>query len=333
MTVPGPVSVWDTKRLICDMICPTWGRFFVLFSMACAAGTLAGPSSVAGQCVDPPVSGTSGTGATSCELRGPPAVLGSVQVQAYVDIGEGGVPLSLGIRLPGRGFASLPTEAADGYRCLDLDQNDRIDVEGECVGGHERVLFLPDPWSETIDSPFKWALFNWNPAGHGPPGIWDVPHFDFHFFIQSLADRSRIRIGPCAMLVNCDDLLLGTQPVGEGFLPDGYEDRGVVEFGMGNHLIDPSTFGSASEPPTHTLIYGSWAGRVSFLEPMITLEYLEQLRSGQALSGCHPVPRPQRVIEAGHYPSRYCIRHDPDSDVFTIAIEDFEWRMAGSGPQ
>ena len=283
------------------------------------------PTSVRAQCAGDGTRTSAGS-AEVCEYRGPAAVMGRVQVQTYAQIDDDGVPRALGIRLPSSEFTSLPSEPADGYRCLDLDQDDRIDIAEECVGGHERVLFLPDAWDEQVGPPFRWALFNWNPVGHGPPGIWDVAHFDFHFFIQSLSERSRIRIGRCAMLVHCDDLELGTRPVPSDHLPTGYEDRGVVEFGMGNHLIDPTTFGSPVEPPTHTLIYGAWSGRVSFLEPMITLDFLEGLSRSSAPSPCHPVPRPELVAEAGYYPTRYCVRRE--SDGFLVSLEAFEWRPA-----
>lgn len=262
---------------------------------------------------------------------GPAAVLGGVMVQAFAQIEDDGSPHSLGIRLAYPELETLPTEAADGYRCLDLNEDDDINVAAECVGGHERVLFLPREWEETVDSPFRWALFNWNPAGHGPAGVWDVPHFDFHFFIQSLADRSRIRIGRCAMLVDCDDLELGTRPVPPENLPDAYEDRGVVEFGMGNHLIDPSTFGNPSERPRHTLIYGAWAGRVSFLEPMITYDFLKRVRDGVEPGGCHAIPQPAAVVEAGYYPGVYCVRLQTSRSSFAISLEDFRWRSVGGG--
>ena len=29
------------------------------------------------------------------------------------------------------------------------------------------------------------VLFDWNPHGHEPPGLYDIPHFDFHFYTSS----------------------------------------------------------------------------------------------------------------------------------------------------
>lgn len=298
----------------------------LLIRMVCLAlfsAALVGFQSSAPACTDAPTD-------SACQLRGPAAVIGSVEVRAYTRVDATGAPEAVGIRLPYADLSSLPQQPADGYRCLDLDEDDAIDIGSECVGGHERVLFLPSEWDE-LPTPFRWALFNWNPAGHGPPGIWDVPHFDFHFFIQSLADRNRIRIGRCAMLVDCDDLRVGQAPVPDAYLPDGYEDRGVVEFGMGNHLIDPATFGAPSRPATHTFIYGAWAGEISFLEPMITLGFLERVRSGAEPSRCYPVPQPDAVREPGYWPTEYCIRDDPADRAFLVSLEGFTWR-SGARP-
>lgn len=266
-----------------------------------------------------------------CAALGPAALMGAGQLRTYGQVDAARRPLTLGIVLPGKAIGGLPTAPHDGFRCLDVDEDGTVQMERECVGGHERVLFLPRAWEDEVPSPFQWALFNWNPHGHGPARIWDVPHFDFHFFIQSLSERNEIRIGKCAMLVDCEDLERGAQPVPDYFIPPEYEDRGVVEFGMGNHLIDPRTFGSTGRRPTHTFIYGSWAGRVSFFEPMITLAYLEDLRAGRAQSGCHDIPQPLAFELDAFYPTRYCVRYRGNRDEFAVSLEGFVQRMADEG--
>lgn len=267
-----------------------------------------------------------------CAAYGPPAVIGRAQLRTYAQFAPDGRPHALGIVVPGAPIPTFPSEPSDGFRCLDVNDDGELDLSAECVGGHERVLFFPERWTEEVESPFRWALFNWNPKGHGPPGIWDVPHFDFHFFIQSLQDRNGIRIGRCAMLVNCDDLEAGQRPVPPRLLPDGYEDRGVVEFGMGNHLIDPATFGSPGRPATQTLIYGAWGGEVSFIEPMVTLAYLEDVRDGREPSTCFALKQADDVARTGFFPTRYCVRYRPGRDEYAVSLEAFEYRYAaGSG--
>ena len=47
---------------------------------------------------------------------------------------------------------------------------------------------------------YKFVQFDWNPAGHEPAGVYDLPHFDFHFYTVSRrsaeldpAERSAVR--------------------------------------------------------------------------------------------------------------------------------------------
>jgi hypothetical protein len=73
-------------------------------------------------------------------------------------------------------------------------------------------------------------------------------------------------------------------------------------------------------PFTSTFIYGSWDGRVNFVEPMITKAFIESVRtipSGITLS----VNVPERAQKAGLYPTRYSIRYDETRDEYRVAIE------------
>ena len=54
-------------------------------------------------------------------------------------------------------------------------------------------------------TPFTHVLIDYNPHGHEPPGVYDLPHFDVHFYIIPSAERmgdraggSRIRHPPSA---------------------------------------------------------------------------------------------------------------------------------------
>lgn len=261
-----------------------------------------------------------------CAIYGPPALLGQGALRAFVTVEKDHAPVSIGVVFPVSALDLLPSAPHDGFRCLDLDGDRSIDVDHECVGGHERVLFLPSVWEDSVPSPFKWVLFNWNPVGHGPPGVWDAPHFDFHFFIQDLQDRNRIRIGRCAMLVDCEDLEAGARPVPASLLPPGYRDAGIVEFGMGSHLIDPTTFGTPGSPSDITLVYGSWNGAVSFIEPMIKLAYFLELAEGSRDSGCRPIPQPGDVAIQGFYPTVYCVRYRARRREYVVSLEQFRPR-------
>ncbi|MFQ5537293.1 MAG: hypothetical protein ACE5GJ_07550 [Gemmatimonadota bacterium] len=72
-----------------------------------------------------------------CAVPGPPALLGGVPVRTCVQLTDDGRPLSLGVRFLDSLFLHLPQEPADGYRCLDVNRDDWIDIWKECVGGLE----------------------------------------------------------------------------------------------------------------------------------------------------------------------------------------------------
>jgi len=39
-------------------------------------------------------------------------------------------------------------------------------------------------------SAFKFVELDWNPGGHEPAGVYDTPHFDFHFYTIDVAQRN-----------------------------------------------------------------------------------------------------------------------------------------------
>ncbi len=178
-------------------------------------------------------------------------------------------------------------------------------------------------------------LVNYNPEGHTPPGIYDVPHFDFHFYTTTVEERTAIEPGVCAVSepephpvpVDCETFEVGMRPLPADQQPDGYIFVGAVEPAMGNHLIDPlsSEFPDAPgyDPEvgfTHTWIWGTYNGEITFFEPMITKAFLE-LQNEEV---CTAIKMPQALPEAGWYPTEYCIRFLADQDAYAISLERFE---------
>lgn len=191
-------------------------------------------------------------------------------------------------------------------------------IDGECVVGHEWILDVPDQ----PDVPFQYVMLNFNPMGHIPPGVYDLPHFDVHFYIQDYAEVMEIDAGPCPVLTDCDDYALAKDLPGPAYYPATYVDVDAVEPMMGNHLLDPNGPEFDPEVPfTRTLIYGAYDGEVTFYEPMITREWL--LRQEPH---CDPIPQPQAWATSGWYPTAYCSTFERGH--YWITIEDFEYRSA-----
>jgi hypothetical protein len=108
--------------------------------------------------------------------------LGNGYPRSFKHYGDDGALKSIGIRFDESVLTNLPTEPNDGNNSFDLNGDGVINLHVECMGGHQRIMFLP---SDTQETPFKWVLVNWNTNGHAPPGIYTTPHFNFHFFIEA----------------------------------------------------------------------------------------------------------------------------------------------------
>jgi hypothetical protein len=152
----------------------------------------------------------------------------------------------------------------------------------------ESGVFILDFPIQARDTPFQYMMFDWNPNGHEPEGIYEQPHFDFHFYIQDLDEVETIEPGPCSGLA-CENYERAIKPVPPPFLPEGYIDvKSVVPF-MGNHLIDPASPEFRGQPFTRTWLYGSYDGRITLYEPMITVDSLtkqpDQVHCAEAAAG------------------------------------------------
>jgi hypothetical protein len=172
---------------------------------------------------------------------GTPAAVGNGTVRSYITY-AGGEAVEVGVAMSEDVMQGLPKPAGPGH-------------EGE-HDMHEFVLDLP----AGNPTPFKHVGFNWNPGGHEPPGIYDQPHFDFHFYMIPVADRLAIIPTDTAAF----NAKARNYPTPE-FVPAGYiapMPLGVPQ--MGVHWIDPTSPEFNGQPFTKTFIYGSWNGKLFF---------------------------------------------------------------------
>lgn len=270
------------------------------------------------------VAGLSGASAKTARYLGTPASLGDGSVAGYAELDDQGAPKAIGVVFAAAALATLPSVPSDGNHCIDANNDGTTDLATECAAWHERVLPLPSEAARRADMPFKWALLNWNPLGHMPPGVFDKPHFDVHFYIEPIESIFSIQRGPCGPeFVRCDQFAVARQPIPSNYLPASYMDLGIVAPAMGNHLIDPTNRNFAGEPFTRHWVYGAWAGRVVFYEEMLTLAYLQSKPSV-----CYPIPVAEAFAIAGWYPTQSCIRYRRDKDEYTVSLEKFVERKA-----
>ena len=153
------------------------------------------------------------------------------------------------------------------------------------------------------------VVIDWNPYGHPPPDVYTVPHFDFHFYMMSSAERAKVAFpggpaDPAAQAPAPSLLAAGYQVVPETAVPK-----------MGVHAIDVTAPEFHGKPFTATFIYGYYQGRLTFVEPMVTRAFLQTKPDFTS-----PVPAPAAYSLPGHYPSRYSVRYDAAKKAYFLEL-------------
>src|SRR5690606_13008632 len=160
---------------------------------------------------------------------------------------------------------------------------------------------------------YRFVGLGWNPGGHEPPGIYDRPHFDFHFY--SITEAERAKIVPTEPDY---EVKSAHEPLAE-LIPAGYvRIPGAVPL-MGAHWVDPKTPELNGRPFTETFLYGTWGGRVTFAEPMITAAFLESKPDHR-----EPIAVPERYESEAWYPTEYRVYWDEESREYRVALSGLE---------
>jgi hypothetical protein len=161
-------------------------------------------------------------------------------------------------------------------------------------------------------APYKFIEVDWNPHGHEPPGVYDVPHFDFHFYTMPLEDVAKIT---CA---GADQPVCMKMPPANQ-VADKYAPTPAGVPMMGWHWVDTLAPEFNGGKFSKTFIYGFYNGNVTFLEPMVTLEYL--------MSGANsttPIRQPATFPKHGIYPRAYEVAYDSIHKVHYVRIKNFK---------
>ena len=250
--------------------------------------------------------------------------LGKGTVSTYAEMKGGDEPGAIGVVFSPTALDGLPESGSDHHHCVDRNNDGTVDHATECIPTFEHVIPLPDAVARRGDVPFKWVLLNWNPVGHIPPGIYDVPHFDIHFFMEPIANVFALRSGYCGPeFISCDQFETGKQPAPANYMHPDFKDVDAAVPAMGNHLIDLTGPEFNKQPFTRSWIFGVYGGRVTFYEEMVTRAHL--LSKPQA---CAPIKSPKAVAVSGFYPTVSCLRYSPTTGETTVSMERFTFRTA-----
>ncbi len=221
--------------------------------------------------------------------EGPPVAIGQGQAWTFVTLDDQGTPGTLGIRMSEQALSGLPAEPP-------------------ASGEWEYQLALP---AEAAGSGYDHVTVDWNPHGHIPEGVYNVPHFDFHFYVIDSAARNAITaVG--------DDLARAHRQPEASYMPAGYVLPPGTEIPrMGAHAIDPASDEFQNKPFTQTFIYGFYDGNIIFMEPMMTLSFLQSQPSVST-----PIKQPAAYLAGFAYPNRYGVNYDAGNRQYEITLNE-----------
>jgi len=221
------------------------------------------------------------------EFIGPSINIGDGQAWTVINTDENQIPQSIGIQFTEGALNNLPTGS---------------------MHADEFLLNLP---TEINVAPYDHITLDWNEHGHPPMHVYDLPHFDIHFYFMS--DNERDQIGPF-------DSMEFNMPMAPEYLAPMYlETPGGVPR-MGAHIIDllsPEVAGTGTF--THTFIYGKYKAKMNFLEPMVTKGFLDSRQSV-----VKEIRHPQKWQQDGYYPDGYSIQYDEGSGIYSILLENLK---------
>ncbi len=226
-------------------------------------------------------------------FSGPEVQVHEGKSRTWIQLNANGEPESIGVRLTDKVLTSVPVDG---------------DGSGHNHGGTENNYILKfHPKGSVL--PFDHVGLNWNPLGHEPLNIYGKPHFDFHFYMTTPQENAAIPP------YEVDKTKFDIFPAAEYFPPTYFNPGGGVPQ-MGSHWLDATTPELGGAPFTETFIYGSYDGKVTFYEPMITLDFL---KANSNFS--RPIPQPAKVQKTGWYPTvMKVVKHDGVTDVILDAF-------------
>jgi Domain of unknown function (DUF5602) len=231
---------------------------------------------------------------------GPPQSIGNGTVKTYATLDKSGNPTEVGVRMSAASLDGLP-------------QEDAVPPQ---------MLVLPFP-REASTTAFDHVMLNWNSHGHQPVELFGKPHFDIHFYMVNPAAVAEIDPNKPSFATQAANLP-GRKYVPQDYvLPPGSPAENAVP-GMGLHWVDGT---DGLEPGKYdfkqTLIAGSWDGAYTFIEPMMTREWM---LTKQAVD--EKIKQPQAYQKNSYYPTTYTVHYDDQANAYSVALGGMTMRHA-----
>ncbi|HJV24044.1 MAG TPA: DUF5602 domain-containing protein [Aromatoleum sp.] len=227
-------------------------------------------------------------------FEGPPVRIGQGDARTVVRTDAEGRVASIGVVFGAAALEGLPKPDA---------------------GAHPNFAYLLPMPSDGPPTLVDHVVINWEAAGHPPPHVYDVPHFDFHFYFVSHAEQQQIAFASPQESGDANQ-----QPPPELMAAGYVVPPGTAVPQMGVHAVDPKAPEFQGQGFTATLVYGYYKQRFIFIEPMASLEFLKSKQSYVA-----SVPRPAGYSKVGAktdvFPSLYSVKYDEKKMTHEVMLE------------
>lgn len=242
--------------------------------------------------------------------------LGNGTVRTFVKFNNDGTPSDIGVAFTAAALSGLPKES-------DHFGTDRFGEEfplkltlRDGIGFSTFEYELPFP-PEASATPYTHMALNWNPEGHAKAGIYTMPHFDFHFCLVSPKERH-------AITVNDNFLKEAYRQIPPELEAEGYQALPLAaEPRMGLHWVDTTAPEFHGQPWTKSFLFGSYDGKIVFLEPMITKAFLKTKPNTT-----DPIKQPAFYPKSTYYPTAYSVNYA--NGEYTVSLNGLTFRSAKS---
>jgi hypothetical protein len=227
-------------------------------------------------------------------------ILGNGLVWSWAKLDKKGKPTSVGITMTETALEGLP------------------DVSAMPKGREPMMEINLDVPKEVKGLPFDHIGFDWNPVGHPPVKIYDVPHIDVHFYTIDAKTRA-------GMMPKTAGMKRAAKAPAARFVPAGYvmpPDTVVPQ--MGAHWISKNAKELQGNPFSTTFLYGTYNGECAFWEPMVTNAFLLSKPNFS-----EAIPAPAAYAKPGYYPTRYRVQYNAQRKEYTIALDGLTYRNGG----
>ena len=227
---------------------------------------------------------------------GPQTSMGNGTVRSWVQKGSDGNPEKIGLTLTAGALEGLPFS----------EYNNISKTFG---------IALP---KAIKGRPFDHVSIDYATLGHEPLEIYGSAHFDIHFYICSIEEQMTMKIG------GPQDLKIFDRPVPPGYMaPDYVMVPGTEIPNMGVHWVDLASSEFHGHEFKCSMIYGSYSGKLQFIEPMVTQAFLENHPDFTA-----PMKRPKFALTPGFYPGEFGVFYDESENAYKIWLGKFTYLKA-----